>query len=75
MNDSGPLVKIKQALTRMKNEIVHMDLRIGVVSVRGKRVSSAWFCAGILLQFQSDSLIKSPGCPEILESICCFYFF
>lgn len=31
MSDSGPVVKIKQALTRMKNEIVHMELRIGVL--------------------------------------------
>ncbi|EDV19563.1 uncharacterized protein TRIADDRAFT_61928 [Trichoplax adhaerens] len=31
MTDSGPLVKIKQALTRLKNDITQMDLRIGVV--------------------------------------------
>lgn len=31
MTDSQPLVKIKQALTRLKKEISQMDLRIGVV--------------------------------------------
>eukprot|EP00039_Didymoeca_costata_P001836 m.55508 g.55508 ORF g.55508 m.55508 type:complete len:437 (-) comp10987_c0_seq6:2020-3330(-) len=31
MTDSGPLVKIKQALTRLKTETEQMELRIGVV--------------------------------------------
>lgn len=31
MTDSGPLVKIKQALTKVKNELVQMELRIGVL--------------------------------------------
>ena len=32
MTDSGPLVKIKQAITKVKNELIQMELRIGVVS-------------------------------------------
>lgn len=32
MTDAGPLVKIKQALTRLKNECVEMQVRTGVVS-------------------------------------------
>ena len=32
MTDSGPLVKIKQAITKIKNELIQMELRIGVVS-------------------------------------------
>ena len=28
---SAPLVKIKQALQRLKNEVIQMDVRIGVV--------------------------------------------
>lgn len=28
----GPLVRIKQAMTKLKNECVQMELRIGVVS-------------------------------------------
>ena len=41
MTDSGPLVKIKQALTRMKNELIQMELRIGVLQhvVLAARVS------------------------------------
>eukprot|EP00731_Ephydatia_muelleri_P030340 Em0021g863a len=31
MTDAGPLVKIKQALTRLKNECVEMQVRTGVV--------------------------------------------
>lgn len=31
MTDSGPLVKIKQAITKVKNELVQMELRIGVL--------------------------------------------
>ena len=31
MTDSGPLVKIKQAITKVKNELIQMELRIGVV--------------------------------------------
>ncbi|KAG8430502.1 hypothetical protein GDO86_020477, partial [Hymenochirus boettgeri] len=31
MTDGAPLVKIKQALTKLKHEIVQMDIRIGVV--------------------------------------------
>eukprot|EP00040_Diaphanoeca_grandis_P011725 m.60116 g.60116 ORF g.60116 m.60116 type:complete len:425 (+) comp22803_c0_seq1:247-1521(+) len=31
MTDSGPLVRIKQALTRLKKEVSQMDLRIGVL--------------------------------------------
>ena len=30
--DTGPLVRIKQALTRLKQEVQQMDVRIGVVS-------------------------------------------
>ena len=30
--DAGPLVRIKQALTRLKQEVQQMDVRIGVVS-------------------------------------------
>ncbi len=32
MTDAGPLVKIKQALTRLKAESTQMEIRIGVVS-------------------------------------------
>ena len=32
MTDAAPLVKIKQALTRLKAESTQMDIRIGVVS-------------------------------------------
>ena len=31
MTDNAPLVKIKQALTKIKNELIQMELRIGVV--------------------------------------------
>ncbi|XP_065888739.1 intraflagellar transport protein 57 homolog [Dysidea avara] len=31
MTDSGPLVRIKQAMTKLKNECTQMELRIGVV--------------------------------------------
>jgi len=31
MTDSGPLVKIKQAITKVKNELIQMELRIGVL--------------------------------------------
>ena len=31
MTDAGPLVRIKQALTRVQAENTEMDLRIGVV--------------------------------------------
>ena len=31
MIDAGPLVRIKQALTRIKTECTQMDVRIGVV--------------------------------------------
>ena len=31
MIDAGPLVRIKQALTRLKTECTQMDVRIGVV--------------------------------------------
>lgn len=31
MTDSGPLVRIKQAMTKLKNDCVQMELRIGVV--------------------------------------------
>ena len=31
--DAGPLVRIKQALTRLKQEVQQMDVRIGVVSL------------------------------------------
>ena len=34
MIDAGPLVRIKQALTRLKAECTQMDIRIGVVSCR-----------------------------------------
>lgn len=30
---TGPLVRIKQALTRLKQEVTQMDVRIGVVCV------------------------------------------
>ena len=33
MTDNAPLVKIKQALTKIKNELIQMELRIGVVSL------------------------------------------
>ena len=33
MTDAGPLVKVKQALTRLKNESTEMQVRIGVVSL------------------------------------------
>ena len=32
MTDAGPLVKIKQALTKLKAECTQMELRMGVVS-------------------------------------------
>ena len=32
MTDAGPLVRVKQALTRIKGECTQMDIRIGVVS-------------------------------------------
>ncbi len=32
MTDSGPLVKIKQSLTRLKAESTQMEVRLGVVS-------------------------------------------
>ena len=32
MTDAGPLVRVKQALTRLKTECTQMDVRIGVVS-------------------------------------------
>lgn len=32
MTDAGPLVRVKQALTRLKTECTQMDIRIGVVS-------------------------------------------
>eukprot|EP00057_Strongylocentrotus_purpuratus_P029037 XP_011683511.1 PREDICTED: intraflagellar transport protein 57 homolog [Strongylocentrotus purpuratus] len=31
MTDGSPLVKIKQALQRLKNEVIQMDVRVGVV--------------------------------------------
>jgi estrogen-related receptor beta like 1 len=31
MTDTSPLVKIKQALTNLKNEVKELELRIGVV--------------------------------------------
>ena len=31
MTDAGPLVRIKQALTRLKGECTQMEVRIGVV--------------------------------------------
>ena len=31
MTDAGPLVRVKQALTRIKGECTQMDIRIGVV--------------------------------------------
>lgn len=31
MTDAGPLVRVKQALTRLKAECTQMDVRIGVV--------------------------------------------
>lgn len=31
MTDAGPLVRIKQALTRLKQEVQQMEVRIGVV--------------------------------------------
>ena len=31
MIDAGPLVRIKQAITRLKTECTQMDVRIGVV--------------------------------------------
>ena len=33
MIDAGPLVRIKQALTRLRSECTQMDVRIGVVSL------------------------------------------
>ena len=33
MTDAGPLVKIKQALTRLKAECTQMEIRIGVVRI------------------------------------------
>jgi hypothetical protein len=33
MTDAGPLVRVKQALTRLKSECTQMDVRIGVVSI------------------------------------------
>ncbi len=32
MTDSSPLVRIKQALNKLKAEVVQMDMRMGVVS-------------------------------------------
>ena len=34
MTDAGPLVRVKQALTRLKAECTQMDVRIGVVCNR-----------------------------------------
>lgn len=31
MTDGAPLVKIKQALTKLKQETIHMDIQIGVM--------------------------------------------
>lgn len=31
MSDGAPVVKIKQSLTKLRQEIVQMDIRIGVV--------------------------------------------
>lgn len=43
MTDAGPLVKIKQALTRLKNETMSMEIRIGVVqhTLLNAKVSTA----------------------------------
>jgi len=35
MTDAGPLVRIKQSLTRLKAESTQMEVRIGVVSGEG----------------------------------------
>ena len=35
MTDAGPLVRIKQSLMRLKAESTQMEVRIGVVRVRG----------------------------------------
>lgn len=42
MTDQGPLVKIKQAMTRLKAEIAQMELRIGVVqhTLLGSKIQS-----------------------------------
>ena len=42
MTDQGPLVKIKQAHTRLKGEIAQMELRIGVAqhSLLGAKIQS-----------------------------------
>ena len=39
MIDAGPLVRIKQALTRLKAECTQMDVRIGVVRECSSRES------------------------------------
>lgn len=42
MTDQGPLVKVKQAMTRLKSEIAQMELRIGVVqhTLLGSKIQS-----------------------------------
>ena len=37
MTDAGPLVRIKQSLTRLKTESTQMEVRIGVVRGRDGR--------------------------------------
>ena len=41
MTDAGPLVRIKQSLTRLKAESTQMEVRIGVVCGEGGQPS--WF--------------------------------
>ena len=40
MTDAGPLVKIKQSLTRLKSECTQMEVRIGVVSASAYKLAS-----------------------------------
>ena len=44
MTDAGPLVRVKQALTRLKTECTQMDIRIGVVSRMTQYKASGTMC-------------------------------
>ena len=51
MTDASPLVKIKQALTRLRAETAQMDVRIGVVGI-----------ALIAFSYDADAYTRSNTC-------------
>lgn len=55
---TGPLVRIKQALTRLKQEVTQMDVRIGVVRV-------------VFLNIYSHLMLNILECHATSKSRCC----